>query len=241
VNFVKLYIGDYLRDTGTLTLGQHGAYMLMLFEHYANEKPLPEGRDLHRLLRADTKLERDAIDFIAGKFWVKTPEGLVNKRAGEEIEKAAHQKAINREIGKRGGRPKRTEPHTESVTESVSETEPNRNPNHSHSQKEEKYNTPLPPSRGASVHDFPPGFDAFWTAYPRKTAKVKAAQAYARLKVDESLLSRMLAALAEQRNSEQWLRDGGQFIPHPASWLNARRWEDEPIRVRADDKFAGAL
>ena len=129
MNFVKLYIGDYLRDTGTLTLAQHGAYMLMLLEHYATEKPLPVGRELHRLLRADSKAERDAIDFVAAKFWTLTETGLVNNRADKEIERASNQRAINQEIGKRGGRPKRTEQITESVTESVTETEPNRNPN----------------------------------------------------------------------------------------------------------------
>ena len=128
MNFVKLYIGDYLRDTGTLTLAQHGAYTLMLLEYYATEKPLPTGRDLHRLLRADSKQERDAIDFVAAKFWAGT-ESLTNPRADQEIARAAHQRAINQEVGRRGGRPKRTEDKTESVSESVSETEPNRNPN----------------------------------------------------------------------------------------------------------------
>ena len=128
MNFVKLYIGDYLRDTGTLTLAQHGAYMLMLLEHYATEKPLPVGRELHRLLRADSKAERDAIDFIAAKFWTLTETGLTNNRADKEIERAANQRSINQEIGKRGGRPKRTEQITESVSETDSERIPNRNP-----------------------------------------------------------------------------------------------------------------
>ena len=128
MNFVKLYIGDYLRDTGTLTLAQHGAYTLMLLEYYATEKPLPTGRDLHRLLRADSKQERDAIDFVAAKYWAGT-ESLTNPRADQEIARAAHQRAINQEVGRRGGRPKRTEDETKSVSESVSETEPNRNPN----------------------------------------------------------------------------------------------------------------
>jgi hypothetical protein len=41
------------------------------------------------------------------------------------------------------------------------------------------------------------------------------------------LLDRMLAALAVHVASEQWRRDDGRFIPHPATWLNQRRWEDE--------------
>ena len=55
MNFVRLYIGDYMRDTGTLTVAEHGAYMLMLMHYYATEKPIPSGRALHRLLRAETK------------------------------------------------------------------------------------------------------------------------------------------------------------------------------------------
>jgi len=27
--------------------------------------------------------------------------------------------------------------------------------------------------------------------------------------------------------SESWNRDGGRYIPHPSTWLNGRRWEDE--------------
>ena len=125
MNFFKLYIGDYQRDTGHLSVTEHGAYLLMLQHYYATEKPLPTGKTLHRLLRAQDKTERDAIDAVVGMFWEESPEGLVNARADEEIRKGSHQREINREIGKRGGRPKKTE----SVTESVTESEPNRNPN----------------------------------------------------------------------------------------------------------------
>lgn len=100
-----------------------------------------------------------------------------------------------------------------------------------------------PPPRPAEpkVHEFPPGFDRFWQAYPRKTAKPQAAKAFARLRPDEPLLSRMLAALALQRQSAQWQRDDGQFIPHPSTWLNGRRWEDEVSAQPMDDVFAGAM
>lgn len=100
MNFFKLYIGDYQRDTGTLTLAEHGAYMLMLQQFYANEMPLPTGRELYRLLRADSKQEREAIDRIALLFWRQTPEGLTNDRATEEIAKASAQRETNREIAK---------------------------------------------------------------------------------------------------------------------------------------------
>ena len=69
-------------------------------------------------------------------------------------------------------------------------------------------------------------FDRFWSAYPKKKAKVNAEKAFAKLKVDESLLSVMLSAIEKQKQSDQWQKDNGQYIPYPSTWLNARRWED---------------
>ena len=71
-------------------------------------------------------------------------------------------------------------------------------------------------------------FARFWDAYPRKIGKGAAAKAFARLKSPEALVTRMLAALEAVSRSEQWQREGGRFIPNPATWLNQRRWEDEP-------------
>lgn len=132
MNFFKLYIGDYQRDTGTLTLAEHGAYMLMLQHYYATEKGLPTGRELHRLLRAETRVERDAIDSVACKFWRMDDTGLVNDRALDELKKRDHQVAVNREVGKRGGRPKKAETKpNENRIGLISE--PIDNPNHSQS------------------------------------------------------------------------------------------------------------
>ncbi len=90
--------------------------------------------------------------------------------------------------------------------------------------------------------DFPPGFDRFWAAYPRKVGKPQAAKAFARLRVDDAVLQAMLRAIAVQSQSPQWRKDGGEFIPHPATWLNGRRWEDDAApAVAQPDPFAGAL
>jgi hypothetical protein len=75
----------------------------------------------------------------------------------------------------------------------------------------------------------PVGFDLFWKAYPRKIAKPDALQAWRRLLPDADLTQKILAAVERARSTEQWLRDDGRFIPHPATWLNKRRFEDEVI------------
>jgi hypothetical protein len=88
---------------------------------------------------------------------------------------------------------------------------------------------PITPQQGEA------SFDAFWMAYPRKTNKQAARKAWDRLKPGDDLLKTMLAAIERQRRSPQWVKDGGQYIPHPSTWLNGRRWEDDiPVQgVRA--------
>lgn len=70
-------------------------------------------------------------------------------------------------------------------------------------------------------------FDTFWTAYPKKLGKASALKAWKTLKPDAALLDVILKAIVTAKASQAWLKDNGQFIPHPASWLNGKRWEDE--------------
>lgn len=70
-------------------------------------------------------------------------------------------------------------------------------------------------------------FDRFWKSYPRKEAKKSALKAFLKLKLENGDFEKVLAALEIAKKSQQWVRDGGKFIPHPATWLNGRRFEDE--------------
>lgn len=70
-------------------------------------------------------------------------------------------------------------------------------------------------------------FEQFWKAYPRKVGKGAALKVWVKLKPSEELLVRMLKAVEQQKRTAQWQRDSGQFIPHPSTWLNQERWEDE--------------
>ena len=74
-------------------------------------------------------------------------------------------------------------------------------------------------------------FEKFWNAYPRKVAKPDAKKKFEKINPDEQMLQTMLTAIEKSKNSDQWRRDGGQYIPHPSTWLNQRRWEDEPPAV----------
>lgn len=91
------------------------------------------------------------------------------------------------------------------------------------SHSSEPVNEPKPLSKSVPMN----GFDQFWKLYPRKANKGSAEKAWKKLAVTPALLNLMLTALAKQATSIDWLKSGGQYIPHPSSWLNARRWEDE--------------
>ena len=82
-------------------------------------------------------------------------------------------------------------------------------------------------------------FDQFWQAYPKRVAKKPARRAWDKLHVDNDLLAKILAALAWQKRTDDWQRDGGRYIPNPATWLNGGRWEDEHNPVTEDKQARG--
>jgi len=71
----------------------------------------------------------------------------------------------------------------------------------------------------------PSDFTEFWELYPRKVGKTKAQKVWGRL----SKQDRVEAFTGLQQHLRWWRvkQVAVEFIPHPTSWLNARRWEDE--------------
>lgn len=150
------------------------------------------------------------------------------------------------ENGKRGGDVKQTESKPQSNgKQTVSKTEANGKQGENVSKKEKEKESkkeskkekeienecyispPLPPSPGgeetrASKRDA--DFEVFWSAYPRKVGKLDAKRAFGKVRVPVETL---VTAIEQQKCSDQWTRDNGQFIPHPATWLNRGDWDAE--------------
>ena len=118
-------------------------------------------------------------------------------------------------------------------------------PHSAHTEAEAEANTKTPPNprKRGNAAAAPPGFDAFWKAYPKKADKPAACRAFVKARIDEPTLPSLLAAIATQAQSKQWTKDDGEFIPNPATWLNARRWEDETTAspAAAATLFSGAI
>lgn len=134
------------------------------------------------------------------------------------IEYVARKRATARQNGTKGGRPPVTNIGTQKNQRGIqTETPPSPSPAPD-TPPAPDLNTPHTPQRGAI------GFEEFWEKYPRKTAKAKAKASWAKLKPSPELLSVILLAVENQKTWRQWLEG---FVPHPATWLNGRRWEDE--------------
>lgn len=70
-------------------------------------------------------------------------------------------------------------------------------------------------------------FEQFWFVYPKKVGKDAARREWDKLAPDNDLSDLMISRVREQSASAQWLKDNGQFIPHPRTWLHQGRWKDE--------------
>lgn len=107
--------------------------------------------------------------------------------------------------------------------------------------------TPLPDSKPISVKPdnihtprksaksvFTDGFDEFWAVYPKKDAKQAAIKAWNKLKPDDDLKQAIIAGI--QRDIDgRWKDVERRYIPHPSTYLNQRRWEDEITPTKTDD------
>lgn len=70
-------------------------------------------------------------------------------------------------------------------------------------------------------------FNQFWNEYPKKVGKDKCKRWFNSHKVNQEFVDDILIAIRNQKQSSQWQKDKGQFIPHPYTWLNRGGWQDE--------------
>lgn len=95
-------------------------------------------------------------------------------------------------------------------------------------QRLHRENTPQPPE--GAVGGVEESFAKVWNAYPKRTKRDKALEAFRRQAPDAALVERMLKAIERQKGLDAWKLEGGRFIPALAKWLDDRRWEDgEPL------------
>lgn len=81
-------------------------------------------------------------------------------------------------------------------------------------------------------------FEIFWKAYPKKRGKGAARRIWAKIRPGEELRNQIISSIEKHKETPEWTKDGGQFIPMPATWLNQTRWEDEvEVEVVSEKKW----
>jgi hypothetical protein len=87
---------------------------------------------------------------------------------------------------------------------------------------------------GGEVQEFPQDFIAFWAEYPKKKGKLAALKAWKNAKTKPALEA-IISAVKLQKTWPDWMKDGGQYIPMPSTWLNQGRWDDRRTIVQRAD------
>ena len=113
MNHYPRHIGDYLRDTGHLSLLEHGVYSRLLDLYYLNDGPIPgDIAGLCRKLGARSVDERAAVEAVVTEFFTPIEDGsLSHKRCQIVIEKyrdfgkAQRERALKRYVKPAGGMP----------------------------------------------------------------------------------------------------------------------------------------
>jgi uncharacterized protein YdaU (DUF1376 family) len=222
--FWARYVGDYGRDTGDLSLMEHGAYTLLLDCYYAGERGPPADLSaLYRICRAMTPKEQAAVHRVVARFFVSDGTSLRNERCEKEIERSRRIRAKARESARSRWTKRGADADASACANGDAPGDAVGRPDAMPSQAQaQKKKTDMPTAAAA-------GFEAFWRVYPRKEARGRAARVWQRLAPPASVQTAMVAAIAWQVH-EGCLRpqscEGRSLVPLPASWLNDRRWED---------------
>lgn len=232
MNYYEHHLGDYMRDTAHLSVMEDGVYRRLLDQYYVRERPLPvEIRECCKLARAASKPERDAVAYVMREFFDLCEDGHHQPRADAEI--ARFQDKQRKAKASADARWSHSERNAiASATFDANGMRTHSEGNATRERASERIRVRAlarPQSPDTSNEKTLPqleGFGEFWAAYPRKVDKADAEKAWRKLGYVNGLLPTILAAVKAQCVEGGTLGTEPRFIPHAASWLNGKRWED---------------
>ena len=208
---------DYRTHLSLLTDEDRGKLLMALLNHGENgDEPELEGAALMAYSFIASQMDRDNAKYEE-KCKKRREAGLKGGRpqkAKETEEKQTKAKKANVFFEKQT---KAKKPDTETDTETDTDTDNIINNIIPHNPPKGETRTSLQERR----------FADFWQEYPKKVGKKAALTAWKRLKLTDELFEKIMQTVEASKNSEQWIRDGGRYIPNPATWINQGRWDDE--------------
>jgi uncharacterized protein YdaU (DUF1376 family) len=243
LNYYPFHIGDYVSATRHLSWEEDAAFRRLLDTYYTTEKPIPaDHRQACRLVMAQTESQREAVQTVLAEFFELTELGWVNKRAEAEIVAMKDKQQKQRDkANKRWGNAKQENaamPRHEEGDAAASKTDADAMP-------PTPTPTPTPTPVLKASKDAPAlvGFAEFWAAWPKHDRKAAKQQCQAKWKSKdcEPMAQQIVAAVNAAKQSPAWLKNDGEFIPAPLTWLSQDRWEaSEGTAIAPIVNFMGA-
>jgi len=93
---------------------------------------------------------------------------------------------------------------------------------------------------GTEGKEYTDDFIRFWEAYPNKVGKKKAFSAWKKA-TDKPDIETLIKVIDDHKESDAWTKEHGAFIPHPATWLNAGRWDDVIQKEEEEGRYGPSV
>jgi len=206
MHYYQHHIGDFIKATSRLTDSQAMAYLRLIWMYYDSEKPLSNDIEV---LALQIGLPIDDVHLLLRAYFRLEDGVWKHSRCDAEIEEYrsfVDKKSLAGKASAEQRKNKRLTTAEQVLNECSTDVQLTNN------------HKPI-----TNNQEYIDRFDVFWKQYPRKVAKPNALKAWLKIKPDDVVLKKMLDAINQQGLPSKEI----QFVPHPASWLNAKRWEDE--------------
>jgi uncharacterized protein YdaU (DUF1376 family) len=231
----QFYVKNWISSTKTMSLEDKGAHVEMMAWSWDNG-PLPTSESKRARLLGLTLSAFRRVWAEIGDKWVPIDTGFVNLRLEQQRAELEARRVEQSNRGKKGA-DNRWHKHGVSIQQAVADsvlTDSSASASaltEDQDQNQDQDQTPAPRRRRVKRTEpaYTDAFKAFWSLYPRREKKPQAFAAWQEIGPNDALQAEIASALAWQVNQPKWHEDGGQYIPHPTTWLNNRRWEDEPF------------
>ncbi len=230
------YTGDYAAKTADLSLLEHGVYAVLLDHYYSTAKPLDaNAARLQRICKAFAEDEKEALQSVLDRFFIREPDGYHNVRADEELAKRLDISEKRRESALKrydanapanGGANAPAIAYTATATSTTTEEQQTVTATTT-VLKIDKNIVEKPKTKKASADDHLEDFATFWQAYPRKDGKAEALRKWlieikdGMDKVKLAGCARLYGERCKKENRE------AKYILMPQTWLHQKRYEDE--------------
>jgi uncharacterized protein YdaU (DUF1376 family) len=232
---IDFYPQDWIIDTARLTPEERGVYIQIIALIYSNRGPIENDPVwIAGVSGCSSRMVKSVISKLEEKGFVQFSGGkITQKRAENEL----NIKRKHLELSSKGGR-NRAENEREykennylDSSEGViplSSSSPSPSPSPTQlEEKEPKGSKKKPENKNEIPENIYDEFCEFWKIAEKKVGKGAAEKAYMKAREFEAKENINPAWIAANRKWKTLAENEKRFIPHPSTWLNEKRWEDE--------------